>query len=399
MSLFSKATKTKTRLRMALLGGPGDGKTYSALRFAAALAKQIEATANRKAKIAAISTEFGAIEKYLGENPDDIPFEFDTCNLPNTAPTSYTHAIQQAAREGYDILIIDSLSHAWAGKDGALAMVDNAAKDPKKNQFTAWKDVTPMQNALIEAINQSPIHVIATMRLKMEFALEEYTNERGEKKSSPKRMGLAPVQRSGMEYEFDIVCEFDNAHLMKVTKSRCPAVDGQAIPKPGAAFIGPIWDWLQDGVDAPQPPAGSAVVPPPPATAEAGNARAVAAGEMGLRAATNGTGTNGHAPGPGESDPRNGPPAERPQSPIAAEPDPGSEITKEQLAEINRLCEALAVPPKVRDQTWMRYKVGSWRSLTYGQAAEIISKLRAFELGEQTPPWEAPARPFEPAAT
>lgn len=57
------------------------------------------------------------------------------------------------------------------------------------------------------------------------------------------------------------------------------------------------------------------------------------------------------------------------------------------------------MPPKVRDQTWMRYKVGSWRSLTYGQAAEIISKLRAFELGEQTPPWEAPARPFEPAAT
>lgn len=386
--MFKKATKQKTRLRLAITGGPGAGKTYTALRFATALARHLTEANGRPAKIAVISTEFGAIEKYLGAAPDGEPFAFDVGELPNFAPTSYTQAIQQAAREGYDVLIVDSLSHAWSGKDGALEQVDKKAG--KGSSFTAWKDVTPQHNAMIEAINQSPIHVIATMRSKVDYVLEEYTDTDGRKKSAPRKVGMAPVQRQGMEYEFDLVCDLDDSHLMKVTKSRCPAVDGATILKPGAEFVDPIWAWLNDG-DAPPPPvAGSAVPPPPAASADSGNARAIALGEMGLRASVavvNGDADAATTPS-AANDPRNGAPAEPDTIPFDVS-DPAAKIDAARIKEIKRLVVAVAMPQPVIDATLRKRGVGSWRSLNVGQADEIISRLRGMELGLAAIPWDA----------
>lgn len=392
MSLFRKATKTKVRLRMALVGGAGDGKTYTALRLAMAMAARIAEAQGRAARVAVISTEFGSVEKYLGEAPDGIPFDFSVGELPNFAPTSYVAAIQAAAREGYDVVVIDSLSHAWAGKDGALEQVDKRAKDPKRNSFTAWADVTPQHNALVEAINQSPIHVIATMRSKMEYVVEEYVDERGHKRSAPRKVGMAPVQRAGMEYEFDIVGELDNSHLMRITKSRCPAVDGLSVVKPGAEFVAPVWQWLNDGVDAPQPAPGSAVVPPP-AAADSGDARATMLAAPQTAKPESPASTNGAArntAGRAQNDPRNGPPVEAAPTILPPKTDPAAPLSKEQLAEIQRLVQVLAVPERVRDATFAKHKIGSWRSLTAAAADEVIGKLRSMELGFAPIPWPMP---------
>lgn len=236
MSVFQKATRKQVRLRMALDGPPGAGKTFTALRFATALTKHFGG------RIAIINTESGAVEKYLGMAPDGIPFDFDMVTLEEFAPTSYTTAIQAAGREGYTVVIIDSLSHAWEGEGGALDQVD---KKSEKNKFTAWKDVTPQHRGMIEAMLRSPCHVIGTMRTKVEHVLEE--DERGKK--VPRKVGMKPVQREGMEYEFDIVADLDELHLLKVSKSRCPEIDNLRVVKPGAAFLDPVIRWMTDGSD------------------------------------------------------------------------------------------------------------------------------------------------------
>lgn len=205
------------------------------------------ALAGPSGKICVINTESGAVEKYLGLSPDGTPFDFDIAEMPDFAPTRYTQLIQEAGREGYDVIIIDSLSHAWAGSGGALELKDRKGG----NSFTAWKDITPMHNAMIEAILRSPAHVIATMRTKVGYVIEEEVDPKtGAKKSVPKKIGMEPVQRQGMEYEFDVVADMDNeTHTLKVTKSRCPTVDGAVVVKPGVEFIEPVKKWLEEGTE------------------------------------------------------------------------------------------------------------------------------------------------------
>lgn len=229
---FSKATKAAARGRIALMGPSGSGKTFTALGIASGLGD----------RVAVIDTERGSASKYA-----DL-FNFDVLELESFAPRMYVDAIRAATSEGYDVVVIDSLSHAWMGKGGALEMVDAAQRRSKAgNSFTAWRDVTPEHNALVDAIVQCPSHVIATMRTKTEYVLEEGQNG----KKTPRRIGLAPVQRDGLEYEFDVVGEVDLDHVLSISKTRWSAVADQAIRKPGREFGERFRAWLTDGTPAP----------------------------------------------------------------------------------------------------------------------------------------------------
>lgn len=236
--LFRPASRKKVRGRIGLDGPAGSGKTFTALRLAFTLA------GGRK-KIAVINSESGAVEKYLGLQPDGTPWQFDVCELPDFAPTTYTTAILEAGRIGYDVIVIDSLSHAWNGVGGALEIVSKKGG----NSFTAWKDVTPMHNAMIEAILRSPAHVIATIRSKMDYVMEEYEDSQGRKKTVPRKVGMAPIQRNGMEYEFDVFADLDATHTLTVSKTRCPELDGMVVVKPGAINFEPLVRWLNEGSD------------------------------------------------------------------------------------------------------------------------------------------------------
>lgn len=246
---FTKATRKKLKLRLALDGPSGSGKSYTLLRFAFALADNIsKANGGKPARVAAIDTEHGSLSKYQGDSPDGIPFDFDVLELGSFAPTEYTAAIAEAARAGYDVLVIDSLSHAWTGEGGALELKDKQGG----NSFTAWKNITPMHNRMIEAIISAPIHVLASMRSKTEYVLEKDADGR----TVPKKVGLAPIQRAGMEYEFDVYASIDHAHIMTVSKSRCSAIQDAIVPKPGASMMNSIWAWLETG-EAGALPAGA----------------------------------------------------------------------------------------------------------------------------------------------
>ena len=196
-----------------------------------------------------VATEPGAAEKYVGLSPDGIPWKFDILTLDDYSPSTYRAAIIAAGIEGYDVCVIDSLSHEWEGSGGALELVDKKAQTGRGNKFTdGWGQVTPMHRALFEAIVRSPCHIIATVRTKTEYSLEK--NETG--KTVPVKMGMKPVQREGVEYEFDVFARMDLTHTLSVEKTRCPAIDSLIAVKPDARTFAPLVDWLNEGGDPPE---------------------------------------------------------------------------------------------------------------------------------------------------
>jgi hypothetical protein len=149
------------------------------------------------------------------------------------------------------VLVIDSLSHAWMGKGGVLEMVDQSARRQSRggspSSFSGWREVTPEHNKLVDALVHAQLHVIVTMRVKTEYVIEK--DDKG--KSVPRKVGLAPVQRDGLEYEFDIVGDLSAEHELLIAKSRCPALADAIIARPGAQLARSLRDWL-DGAEAGQ---------------------------------------------------------------------------------------------------------------------------------------------------
>lgn len=237
---FQKATKKKMKLRCALEGPPGSGKTYSALSIGRALVGE-------RGRIAVIDTERGSASKYS----DD--FDFDVVELDTYAPSTFVELIREAEAEGYDLLIIDSLSHAWIGAEGMLEQVDKIAKRKQySSSFPAWKDVNPQERALWDTMLGCDMHIMATLRTKTEYVIDEVVGRDGKKRSVPRKVGLAPIQREGLEYEFDVVAEMDMDHNMIVTKTRCKVLTDRAFNRPGAEVAEILHDWLGEG--APEAP-------------------------------------------------------------------------------------------------------------------------------------------------
>ena len=237
----TKLTMQKVQLRMALFGPTGSGKTYTALTMACALTP---------GNVLIIDSERGSASRYaiqFGGKDGRV----DHLDLPDHNPDTYVAALEYAADNGYAAVVIDSLSHAWMGKGGALEQVDNRGKANRaQGGFNAWREVTPMHNRLVDALLAFPGHLIATMRVKTEYIVEK--DERTGK-SSPRKIGLSPVQRDGVEYEFDICAEMDQDNNLIVTKTRMADLGGAVIHKPDQKFATRILDWLNSGTDAGAP--------------------------------------------------------------------------------------------------------------------------------------------------
>ena len=209
------ASRTNARLRLAVSGVSGAGKTLSALKMAAALGGK---------RIGVIDSEKRSASLYVGlpgvpEFSTDEDFE----KLESPTLADYQASIVRFAEAGCDVLIVDSLSHSWKA---ALEAVDRAGGWVK-----AGKTITPALAKLTNSLLTYPGHVIATMRSKMEFVVEK--NEKGQ--NALKKVGLAPEVRADTEYEFtvflDLVKENDKSVSVTVQKSRC----GEALPD-GSVF-------------------------------------------------------------------------------------------------------------------------------------------------------------------
>lgn len=245
--LFAEqATKKAAKARIALYGVSGSGKTWTALLIA-------EALAGAGGKIGLLDTEAGSASKYA----DRFAFFPATMRKP-FSPDRFVGVIDAANASDVDVLVIDGASPFWEGVGGVLAIVDESKA---RSSSGGWKDGTPQQQRIIEAIVNARPHVIVTMRAKSETVRE--TDQRG--KTVIRKIGMRPVQRDGFEYEFDFLLWLDQDHSATIEKARMHGQVGTRIegdpdadPQPIVAWARDVAAWLSDGVvDAPPaaPPA------------------------------------------------------------------------------------------------------------------------------------------------
>lgn len=243
---FKKAERKQAKLRLALVGPSGSGKTLSALRIAKGMAQELGC------RIGVIDTEKESSSLYAGIvkgrlMPENWQVNFEILPFnPPFPPKKYVQGIKVAEQEGIGILIIDSFSHAWAGEGGLLDMVDGfTAASSSKNAFSeGWRKATPEQTKIVDAILQSTMHMIVTMRSKVAYDLLKDNNGR----TRPIKIGMAPIQREGMDYEFTAWLDLAvDSHIAVAGKDRTNLFDGAPrilTEETGKELI----EWLKEGI-------------------------------------------------------------------------------------------------------------------------------------------------------
>lgn len=228
-----KATKHQVKLKIGIQGPSGSGKTMGAL----ALAKGFVPNG----KILLVDTEHESASLYADK------FDFDTIPLPPPfLSSSYEACVDYAVNNGYDVLIFDTITHQWDG-DGGILRRKEAVDERGGNSFTNWKPFTEEHNRFKEKLIQAPIHIIATMRSKTEYIMEQ--NDKG--KSMPKKVGTAPIQRDGMEYEFSIVFDVQMDHRGKASKNRTGLFGTKLVDLCDPKTSEELREWMSTGDIAP----------------------------------------------------------------------------------------------------------------------------------------------------
>ena len=202
--MFTKAQRTEAYIKLALTGPSGSGKTFSSLRLARGLV-------GPNGKIAFVDTENRSATLY-----SDLTEFFHLDLTPPFAYKKFIEAIKEAEKAGFDCIILDSASHLWQGILEEKTNLDRKGG----NQYTNWADPTKNFNSVIQSLVQSRIHVISCMRTKTDYVLQLETNSKGKDVQTPKKVGLAPIMRDGIEYEFTTVFEVGMDHQCSTSKDR-----------------------------------------------------------------------------------------------------------------------------------------------------------------------------------
>lgn len=196
-------------------------------------------------KILVLDTEYNSAKKYAGGKP----YRFYHINVDHNTDDplkflkDYIRLIREAGKSGIDVLILDSISHAWH------AVLDYATREAKGKPFGGWDKATPVQRELIEAILSSNCHIIATARSKSDYSVDK--DEKG--KTTVTKVGTKPEQRENVEYEFDIAGDMDKDNVLTITKTRCSELNHKRFHQPGKELAEILSTWLNEG-DAPEAP-------------------------------------------------------------------------------------------------------------------------------------------------
>jgi hypothetical protein len=231
---IKKAERKQIKLRLALMGPSGSGKTKSALYLAKGLGK----------KILLIDTENHSASTYADE------FDFDVISIePPYTIEKYLEAMKAGVDNKYDVVIIDSITHAWAGEGGLLDQKSSLDRlNPRSNQFANWATITSAHEKFKAYLLYANAHMISTMRSKQEYVIEEEVRN-GKTVKVPRKLGMAPIQREGMEYEFGVVLDLNMEHLATVTKTRISFLDNRAFV-PTEEIGRQLLEWLNTGAPA-----------------------------------------------------------------------------------------------------------------------------------------------------
>ena len=210
-----KAVREQIYTKIALMGSSGSGKSYSALRLAQGMKKRLEEINGKPTKILMANTEGSRGVYYANE------FEYDIVDIePPYTPEVFIELIDDAVEAGYDILIIDSASTEWDGKGGCLERHQILG-----GRMQDWRPVTDSHNKFLDAIEKSPIHIIATLKGKDQYEIDKDDNG----KVTVKKLGLGTRQREGFEFIFTCTFSIDQkTHAALAQKDNTHIFEGSA---------------------------------------------------------------------------------------------------------------------------------------------------------------------------
>ena len=238
------ARREKMKAAIAYIGGSGSGKTLSMLITAYGMMKEAYpdlADEEVFQKIGVVDTEHRRSQIYAGTTITDLkihPFYHIDLQAP-FSPSRYDEAIRALKNGGCEVVIVDSLSHAWDGEGGLLEMQQQAG-----GNFQAWAKVKPHIQSFIKSLTENDVHILASMRTKQDYQVEQ--GETG--KLDIKKLGLKPIQKDDLEYEFMIVWQLDQDHIARTTKDNSGIFENQpakVTPEHGSK----LFKWLDQGVD------------------------------------------------------------------------------------------------------------------------------------------------------
>lgn len=210
MAIFKieDAEREGARLVLGIAGISGSGKTYSALQVAWGLANYdsskvgLLCTENRRGRLYAdiLVDSQGKVHKF---KVGDL--------TPPFSPERYREAIQAFVDAGVEVLVIDSVSHEWEGQGGCedIAHTGNP-RNPK------WNEAKREHKSFMNAMLQSPVHIIACMRAREKVKLEK----RGDKTEYVPQ-GVMAIQEKNFTFELTAsLMMWSGGHQREILK--CP---------------------------------------------------------------------------------------------------------------------------------------------------------------------------------
>lgn len=251
------ATREAILLRAAFYGKANSGKSWTAMLTACHVAEKLNL-----GPVYVVDSENGSALRYARSPRTGHGFSFKHVPMPpdDYSPESYVAAIDYCESVGARIILVDGISQEWTDAPGSvLEQVDaiteeaTAAKAAraqpgqrakKASAFsTGWAEMSPRHNVFVQRLLRCSAHTIVTMRCKTAYEVQP--------NGEPKKVGLAPIQRPGVEYEFDLLFKMDDA-VLTVEKTRCDRIGpGEKIARPGPEFAQNIVDWIEDTEAAP----------------------------------------------------------------------------------------------------------------------------------------------------
>lgn len=201
---FKKAKREQCKASILIEGLTGSGKSGLALILGQALAH------NNYAKVFDIDTENGSIPLFSGIK-STAGGTFDDFQIANFTPdigykpSNYLLFRQAAIDNGAEVVINDSISHAWSYKGGVLDILnDIKAKGTQKNDWAAWgaPEVVKEKNLLFSLLRDNKVHVISTVRVKEKLETV-YNADKG--KNEIQSLGEQEIMQADIKYEPDLV--------------------------------------------------------------------------------------------------------------------------------------------------------------------------------------------------
>lgn len=250
--MAQKAVRTKSKLRLALSGPPGSGKTYTSLSIATeclSILKDNNYSFGNN-RIGMLETERGRANNFAKTDDEDTEgFDFDVEILRDYSPEAYIEGLLRLEQERYPIIIIDQITNEWAAKGGILDLhLRTVAKmGGEKHNYFAWRECTPRHTNFVEFMMGLNAHLICNIRAKTKYVYESGKIE---------NVGVRPIQRKDLDYEFDIYGMMDMKHNITFRKSRCPALDGKKFELPGKNVSDLMMAWALRGSGSPKSPDG-----------------------------------------------------------------------------------------------------------------------------------------------